>query len=1028
MKTSLKNRSFIGLAGVVSTLLLFMGGRAFAAINPSSLSKGQFTFINGSSIKGVFGSSGTFTFVDSNINDSTRNFVPPEAPAGNPSGFCDPGTVSGQGGVPGDIRFGVNIDSNANLSATNVPAQVKLGYWQGTKCQAVLFSASIGNPNSIGASDFQWSGDNITSFSTQGSSATFTVLAGSGGLLYAVNASNGCADQAILLDSPGGNSGKYYDLGNIPSFNPSLENINKDYPAIAKYFDNSKCYVKSFKTITIAGTASDNAKNGGGSTGGNSGGASGGQTCESSSNTALEWLMCPIFNIFSDMTNHLIGLFEGQLCFKTDIASTGTTATCNGGAFNTSGIKQAWDAIKNIVSALMVVIMLIAVLSQAASIGPIDAYTLRKLLPRLVAALILIQISFYLFSWVINVIDDIGEGLNSLLGSIFPSNINNLGNLLANTGSGINGGAGVFWLSVLAAIGFAVAALPTLLLLLVTAVFALLVGLAVLVFRKVLIITLLMLSPIALIAWILPGTERYWKMWWDNFLKILFMFPIIVLIIEAGRIFAWTAGSTSNGFIGVFLVFIGFFGPLFILPKTFRWGGALMQSAGSTIEGMSKPAAKMAGEGAKGYGERWQGEKAKQYNPTDKALGIRKGRFGIPVVYGRALRRVQSGHPLPTERSRRLAIAAGDKWAAERNDEANALVQRSYEKALSGGYLDGDGKRWRPGVGAAKQALVDIAGTDKKDDASIRAAQAADKMLLDTSSWIEMQSSKITTGANKGKRVFETEAFRSTLSNSPQHYSSTIRSRPDMAPDVLESAAQKDKSGEFIRDAQGNIVIDPKKRLEEAIKRLSPEDVPSIHQGFFEEIAELGDPEVSSHLAERLTTFAESGSPAGANAVASLQGVEVAKKVNAALGHGYDEIDEDTGQPKPDKHIEAFAPANIRLEDVSLARGGRRPAQAASAGPSPAAPTSATVITRTSQPSAPGELIVEHSPETVGPGTQFEGSTIYMPQERRARPSETPPSSGGAAPGAQPPPNTRTYTDFSDEDFGPGGRFPPPNA
>jgi hypothetical protein len=72
------------------------------------------------------------------------------------------------------------------------------------------------------------------------------------------------------------------------------------------------------------------------------------------------------------------------------------------------------------------------------------------------------------------------------------------------------------------------------------------------------------------------------------------MFPIIVLIIEAGRIFAYVAGSAvvspatgpaaKGGFIALFIVMVGFFGPLFIIPKTFRWGGTLMAMAGGAIE------------------------------------------------------------------------------------------------------------------------------------------------------------------------------------------------------------------------------------------------------------------------------------------------------------------------------------------------------------------------------------------------------------------------------------------------------------
>src|SRR6185436_2847867 len=115
---------------------------------------------------------------------------------------------------------------------------------------------------------------------------------------------------------------------------------------------------------------------------------------------------------------------------------------------------------------------------------------------------------------------------------------------------------------------------PLVLMVVFAAVVSLLVGLAVLIFRKVLIIALLLTAPVALIMWILPGTERYWKMWFDNFMKVLFMFPVIIVILEAGRIFAYSAGAAGDSqFLKLFLVMVSFFGVLFVLPKAFRWGG-----------------------------------------------------------------------------------------------------------------------------------------------------------------------------------------------------------------------------------------------------------------------------------------------------------------------------------------------------------------------------------------------------------------------------------------------------------------------
>jgi len=45
-------------------------------------------------------------------------------------------------------------------------------------------------------------------------------------------------------------------------------------------------------------------------------------------------------------------------------------------------------------------------------------------------------------------------------------------------------------------------------------------------FRAFILIVLLGLSPIVFAAWIFPDTEKYWKMWWEQFIKWCF-FPAI---------------------------------------------------------------------------------------------------------------------------------------------------------------------------------------------------------------------------------------------------------------------------------------------------------------------------------------------------------------------------------------------------------------------------------------------------------------------------------------------------------------------
>jgi len=88
----------------------------------------------------------------------------------------------------------------------------------------------------------------------------------------------------------------------------------------------------------------------------------------------------------------------------------------------------------------------------------------------------------------------------------------------------------------------------------------------------------------------LPGTQKYWKMWYDNFFKALLMFPLIISLIAVGRIFAWIVGSSggATGLLDMLAVLVGYFGPYFFLPKTFKWGGQALSMAGNGLNSVSK--------------------------------------------------------------------------------------------------------------------------------------------------------------------------------------------------------------------------------------------------------------------------------------------------------------------------------------------------------------------------------------------------------------------------------------------------------
>ncbi|MGH7192377.1 MAG: hypothetical protein ACREJM_02450, partial [Candidatus Saccharimonadales bacterium] len=116
-----------------------------------------------------------------------------------------------------------------------------------------------------------------------------------------------------------------------------------------------------------------------------------------------------------------------------------------------------------------------------------------------------------------------------------------------------------------------------------TAAIAVLVTFLVLTLRQIAVILLIIFSPIAIISYVLPNTQRVYKFWWESFSKLLLMFPMIVAFITAGHIFSAISSQQGSGFVHQTIAFIAYFAPYFAVPMTFRFSGGLMSGIGNAV-------------------------------------------------------------------------------------------------------------------------------------------------------------------------------------------------------------------------------------------------------------------------------------------------------------------------------------------------------------------------------------------------------------------------------------------------------------
>jgi cytochrome c553 len=197
----------------------------------------------------------------------------------------------------------------------------------------------------------------------------------------------------------------------------------------------------------------------------------------------------------------------------------------------------------------------------------LDAYTLRKTLPRIIIVAIAITISWPLLEFLVQLSNFLGDALRGILLSPFSS----LGGTFSQGfesfvgGSAVLGGAALVGLGSLGSLTFVLVAL-----------ISLLVAFFTLVVRQILLVLLVIISPLAIVAYLLPNTERFFKMWRKTLTSVLIVFPIITLFLTTGEIFSKIALNGHPSALDQVVAIVAYFIPYLLLPTAFKLAGDVM--------------------------------------------------------------------------------------------------------------------------------------------------------------------------------------------------------------------------------------------------------------------------------------------------------------------------------------------------------------------------------------------------------------------------------------------------------------------
>lgn len=253
-----------------------------------------------------------------------------------------------------------------------------------------------------------------------------------------------------------------------------------------------------------------------------------------------------------------------------------------------NALYNVWSQMRNIANVAFVISFLIIIFSQLTSVG-VTNYGVKKLLPRLVLAAILVNVSYFIAAIGVDLSNIAGKGIYDIL-------VDTAGDVNARIAFGWEGLIGALLGGALitgvaaGALVVTYAAAPTAVLwlalpLLLGVILAVFVAVFILAARQALIVILVVLSPLAFVAFLLPNTEKLFTLWRKSFTTMLVFFPIFAIIFGgsqvAGMLIIGTAGTSGDQGLLILLGMFTMVAPLIITPLLVRFsGGVIGQLAG----------------------------------------------------------------------------------------------------------------------------------------------------------------------------------------------------------------------------------------------------------------------------------------------------------------------------------------------------------------------------------------------------------------------------------------------------------------
>lgn len=454
------------------------------------------------------------------------------------------------------------------------------------------------------------------------------------------------------------------------------------------------------------------------------------------------WLLCPISNFLAKINDQSFKIVSKLMNYDVLV-----TRGDNGEGF--TNIYNQWANMRNIANAIFIIALLVVIYSQMTGTG-LNSYNIKRMIPRLIAAAILINVSFWICALAVDFSNVLGKGLYDLLSGMAadPNNVEGssgqwetvMSSILAGTAvAGVGLSAGL----IVAGAGASYALLSFALPLVLGVLLALIVAIVTLIARQAIITILIIVAPIAFALYLLPNTSKWFDKWRGLFTTMLIMYPIIGVVFGGSALASAAVRSTAPDDVMTQLAALGIAGlPLALAAIIGKLSGGMLGNVMGMVNNKSKGLIDRSNKAGKESLDRRAKLAAAKGIRSDRFQGI-ADKIGKPGTRRRGMAEGLMGGKYMRSAGKQQADQAAD--ASFNNTASGALNRRlqndEYGNRLAGGNTNvAEAFKLQAARKIDEETKLELEATIRPGDIDSMSKKLTEAMLVGNESEIRMLS------------------------------------------------------------------------------------------------------------------------------------------------------------------------------------------------------------------------------------------------------------------------------------------------